>query len=73
MSKFKQIYDGVPITLKYKQALKAKGTHHYQACCDCGLVHSIVYIPMKTRLKIITWRDNRRTANHRRGKENKKK
>ena len=69
MAKFKQIYDGEPITLLYVQAIKTKGCNQNFACCDCGLVHNIVYIPLKTRLKIYFWRDGRRTANHRRRKK----
>ena len=69
MSKFKDIEDGEPVTLEYVQALKTKGAAMNFACCDCGLVHRIVYIPLKTRLKIYFWRDNRRTANRRRGKK----
>ena len=69
MGIYKQVYDGDPITLKYSQAHKTKGAVHNMACCDCGLVHKIVYVPLKTRLKIYCWRDNRQTANHRRSKE----
>ena len=69
MAKFKQIIDGKPITLHYIQAFKTKGCKMNFACCDCGLVHNIVYIPLKTRLKAYFWRDNSRTANHRRRKE----
>ena len=69
MSKFKNIVDGEPITLKYVQALKTKGANMDFACCDCGLVHNIVFIPLKTRIKLYFWRDNRRTANRRRAKK----
>ncbi len=67
MAKFKDIKDGEPVVLEYVQAFKTKGAIMNFACCDCGLVHRIVYIPLKTRLKIYFWRDNRRTANRRRG------
>ena len=70
MSKFKDIKDGEPVTLEYVQALKTKGANMNFACCDCGLVHNIVYIPLKTRIKVYFWRDNRRTANHRRRRNN---
>lgn len=66
--KFTQIEEGKPITLEYVQALKVKGAIQNFACCDCGLVHRVVYIPLKTRLKIYYYRDNRRTANRRRNK-----
>ena len=67
MGKYKPAIDGEPVTIKYVQAFKVKGAVQNFACCDCGLVHRIVYIPLKTRLKIYYWRDNRQTANHRRG------
>ena len=69
MSKFIDIKDGKPVVLGYVQALKVKGANMNFACCDCGLVHNIVFIPLKTRIKIYFWRDNRRTANRRRGKK----
>ncbi len=68
MSKFKQIKDGEPVTLMYRQVKKDKIANMNFACCDCGLVHNIAFVPLKTRLKIYMWRDKRRTANHRRGK-----
>jgi len=72
MAKFTTIKDGEPVVLKYVQALKTKGAKMNFACCDCGLTHNIVFIPLKTRLKICFWRDNRRTANRRRSKRNLK-
>lgn len=69
MSRFKSLKDGEPVTIPYRQALKTKGIKMNFCCCDCGLVHNIVVIPMKTRAKIYFWRDNRRTANARRGKK----
>ncbi len=68
MSKFEDIKDGEPVTINYRQAFKQKGATMNFACCDCGLVHNIVYMPLKTRIKIYFWRDNRRTANRRRRK-----
>ncbi len=69
VSKFEDVIEGEPITLEYAQALKTKGANMNLACCDCGLVHNIVFIPLKTRMKIYFWRDNRRTANRRRRKK----
>lgn len=69
MSKFKDIKNGEPVILKYVQAFKTKAASMNFACCDCGLVHRIVYVPLKTRLKIYYWRDNHRTANRRRKKK----
>jgi len=65
-SKFIAIKDGEAVTLPYVQALKTKGANMNFACCDCGLVHNVVFIPLKTRIKLYLWRDNRRTANRRR-------
>jgi len=70
MAKFEDVIEGEPITLPYVQALKTKGARMNFACCDCGLVHNVVFVPLKTRLKLYFWRDNRRTANRRRGKNN---
>ena len=67
-TKFTDTKSGEPVTLRYVQALKTKGANMNFACCDCGLVHNVVFIPLKTRIKIYFWRDNRRTANVRRGK-----
>lgn len=67
--RFKDIKDGETITLNYRQALGMKGGNMNFACCDCGLVHNIVVMPLKTRVRLYFWRDNRRTANHRRAKK----
>lgn len=67
--KFEDIKDGEPVTLLYRQALNTKGAYMNFCCCDCGLVHNIVFIPLKTRMKLYFWRDNRRSANRRRRKK----
>ncbi len=67
--KFDDIKAGESVTLEYVQAFKQKGAKMNLACCDCGLVHNIVFMPLKTRIKLYFWRDNRRTANHRRSKK----
>lgn len=72
MSKFEDIKDGEAITLYYWQVLKKKGANMNFCCCDCGLVHNIVFVPLRTRIKLYFWRDNRRTANRRRRKKNGK-
>jgi len=69
MSKYKYAIDGEPVTLEYRQVKGRKVANIYLCCCDCGLVHEIAYVPLKTRLKIYAWRDNRRTANRRRNKK----
>ncbi len=66
--KFEDVKEGEPITLLYRQAKGMKGANMNFACCDCGLVHNIVYEPLKTRIKVYFFRDNRRTANRRRCK-----
>ena len=70
MSKMKygQIYDGEPFTVKYRQVLNLKGAVMKISCCDCGLVHEVVVMPMKTRARIYFYRDNRATAARRRNK-----
>ena len=68
MSKFKKIKNGEPVILDYRKVKGDKVANMNFACCDCGLVHNIAFVPLKTRLKIYMWRDKRRTANHRRGK-----
>ncbi|RKY39858.1 MAG: hypothetical protein DRP85_09490 [Candidatus Makaraimicrobium thalassicum] len=65
-SKFRDLKDGEPLTLPYHQAHGQKGVTFHFACCDCGLVHNVVILPLRTRVKIYFWRDNRRTANRRR-------
>jgi transcription elongation factor Elf1 len=69
MRKYKSTKNGEAITLLYKRVLKIKGTAMNFSCCDCGLTHKIVILPLKTRVKIYFWRDNRATANIRRGKQ----
>lgn len=69
MSIYKPVRDGEAITLLYGQALKTKGARMNFSCCDCGLTHTIVIIPLKTRAKVYFWRRNRTTANIRRGKK----
>jgi hypothetical protein len=71
MSKFKDAEEGKPITIKYRQMFGENVATMNFACCDCGLVHNIAYIPLKTRLKMYLWRDNRRTANRRRAKKSR--
>ncbi len=66
MARFQDIKDGEPITLEYRQAQGLKGGSMNFACCDCGLVHNVVIMPLKTRVRLYFWRDNRRTANRRR-------
>ncbi len=69
MAKFRDIKDGEPVILKYMQAQKMKGVVMNFACCECSLVHNIGIMPLKTRVKFYFWRDNRRTANRRRRKQ----
>ncbi len=68
MSNFEPVIADVPVVLEYRQVRGQRVANMNMACCDCGLVHNIAVVPLKTRLKVFFWRDNRRTANHRRGK-----
>jgi len=38
------------------------------ACCDCGLVHRLQFRVVKGKVQFRAWRDNRATAQMRRGK-----
>ena len=71
MSKYVQIRDDEEITLPlvdaYVEGLRGAGLN--LSCCDCGLVHQVIFIPLENNLKIYMKRDNRRTANHRRRKK----
>ena len=67
--KFQDLVDGDPITILYRQAHGKKGVNINFSCCDCGLVHNIVILSLRTRLKMYFWRDNRRTANRRRSRK----
>lgn len=68
-TKFPQVKEGEPVTMKYRKVMGSNVADLNMACCDCGLVHNIAFVPLKTRLKAYFWRDNRRTANHRRAKK----
>ena len=63
--KYESIKNGKAVTIFYQQSLKTKGGVINLACCNCGLVHNIVIIPLKTRLKLYFWRDNKLTKNRR--------
>lgn len=73
MSKYKQRKNGEPITLLYQQAFGQKGARMNFCCCDCGLVHQVAIVPLRTRVKLYFWRENRATANTRRRKGGCKK
>lgn len=69
MSKFKDIVEDVPVIMEYRKVRGKNVTNMNFACCDCGLIHNIALVPLRTRLRAYFWRDNRRTANHRRAKK----
>lgn len=69
MSGFVDIKEDIPVVLEYRRVRGQKVANMNFACCDCGLVHNIALVPLKTRIKMFFWRDNRRTANRRRGKK----
>ena len=66
---FDKIEEDVPVIMEYRKVGGRSVANMNLACCDCGLVHNIAFVPLKTRLKAYFWRDNRRTANHRRAKK----
>jgi hypothetical protein len=57
--KYVQRYDGEPFEVK---------TAFIDRCCDCGLVHINKLVVRGRRIFMTSWRDNKRTANSRRGK-----
>jgi len=70
--KYESIKNGKAVTILYQQSKKTKGGTMNFSCCDCGLVHNIVIVPLKTRLKLYFWRDNKLTKNRREVKNEKK-
>jgi hypothetical protein len=42
---------------------------HKMACCDCGLIHTMNFRVKDGKVQIQATRDNRATANRRRGKK----
>lgn len=74
MSTYKTLGSGKATNLSYvKPRGYSKGAVMKIACCDCGLVHTLVIFPLKTRVKVYFYRDNKATANVRRRKEPFKK
>ena len=76
--KYDDIKDGIPFDIKLeettvrmdktKKEVTLRGAEWAFQCCDCKLVHHFVFIPSKNKIKIVCWRDNRATAQLRRGK-----
>jgi len=66
--RYPQLQDGECTTIKYFHRDGYKVACLRFCCCDCGLIHTIVMIPLLTRLKMFFYRDNRATATRRRGK-----
>lgn len=76
--KYETIEQGIPFDLeiedvsmihkKSKKKIKLRGVDMNLKCCDCGLVHNIMMLPSKTKVKLVFFRDNRKTAAQRRGK-----
>ena len=61
MAQYKQVSDGERVDCGHNR------THRIR-CCDCGLVHVYRFEITKTgRMRFRAWRDNRATANTRRG------
>lgn len=61
MTKYPKINEGegLPVTM---------GTTVKQACCDCGLVHTIQFFQTEDGFDMAHWRDERATAQLRRHK-----
>jgi len=74
--KYIDIENGIPFDLPLSQVeidvqtsgkiIKINAAQWNFKCCDCSLVHNVVIIPSKTKIKILMERDNRATAQLRR-------
>lgn len=63
MTKYGKVGSGEEVTINYKDAVLSV------ACCDCGLVHHMVFkVKRGSRLGITFYRNNRSTAQLRRHK-----
>ncbi len=69
MIRYEEVVENKPIILEYRQVEGRNVASQFMACCDCGLVHEIAHVPLKTRMKIYYWRAKKRTANMRRRKK----
>ena len=59
MTKYKQRVDGEGFNVPLGEVYKL-------ACCDCGLVHRVVFVVEEGKLGMATERDNRATGQRRR-------
>lgn len=63
---------------RYKQRVDGEGFEvpvgevYRLACCDCGLVHDVVFAIEDEKLGMAVWRNNRATAQRRRYRKEKK-
>ena len=71
MSDYIEVTDDGEVTLPIvKSCVKGiNGAGFYFACCDCGLIHRVILIPINGNIKMYMKRDKRRTTNHRRRKK----
>lgn len=58
MAKYKQRKDGVPWTERSGRVVR-------WACCDCGLVHDLVFVAGRGVVGVAAKRNNRATAQRR--------
>jgi hypothetical protein len=65
MAKYKQRIDGEGFELPI-------GKLYRLACCDCGLVHDVVFVVEDGKLAMAAKRNNRATAARRRGLTNRR-
>lgn len=86
-TKYKKIENFVPLELELKNhqiirkdtdgnkitTYSAKCASMAFACCDCNLVHDIIFIPKKDKLRVIMYRNNHKTSALRRNDAKTKK
>lgn len=61
MARYKQRKDGVGFDVPAKQIVR-------WACCDCGLVHDLVFVNGRGKIGVAARRNNRATAARRKRK-----
>ena len=66
MTKYKKRIDGEGFEVPLGEVYKI-------ACCDCGLVHDVVWVYEDGKLAMATRRNNRATGQRRRKREKRKR
>ena len=77
--KYIDVLDMIPFDIKLTKAevdirlsgriVHISGAQWNFRCCDCDLVHNVLIIPSKNKVKILMQRDNRATSQLRRYKK----